>query len=85
MQHHINLLSFAQWLIFYFLSKKYLRQVKYLKIIFTNVFSILKVDETIVQNVFRYFHVVPRLRFAANTFFQKSPKATIVFDQVLKA
>ena len=85
MQHHMNLLSLAHWLIFYFLSKKYLRQVKYLKIIFTNVISILKVDETIVQNVFRYFHVVPKLRFAANTFFQKSLKATIVFDQVLKA
>ena len=32
MQHHINLLSFTHWLIFDFLSKKYLRQVKNLKI-----------------------------------------------------
>ena len=43
MQHHINLLSFGHWLIFDFLSKKYLRQVKNLKIIFINVISILKV------------------------------------------
>ena len=85
MKHHINLLSLAHWLTFDFLSKMYLRQVKYLKIIFANVISIIKVNETIVQHVFRYFHVVPKLRFAANTFFQKSLKATIVFDQVLKA
>ena len=85
MKHHINLLSLAHWLTFDFLSKMYLRQVKYLKIIFANVISIIKVNETIVQHVFRYFHVVPILRFALNTFFQKSLKATIVFDQVLEA
>ena len=55
MQHHINLLSFAHWLIFYFLSKNYLRQVRNLKIIFTNVISILKVNETVVPKCFQIF------------------------------
>ena len=55
MQHHINLLPFAHWLIFYFLSKKYLRQVKNLKIIFTSIISILKVDETIVPKCIQIF------------------------------
>ena len=40
---------------FWFSSKKYLRQVKNLKIIFTKVISILKVDETIVPKCFPIF------------------------------
>ena len=55
MQHHINLLSLVHWRIFYFLSKKCLRQVRNLKIIFTNVISILKVNETVVPKCFQIF------------------------------
>ena len=74
MQHHINLLSLAHWLIFDFLSKNYLRKVKNLKIIFTNVYLNLKSrwnnSAKMFSDVFLLYSTAPQLRYPQLHYFR---------------